>query len=165
MTCNMDSPLLDDSAIVKWLSPHGRQFWDHHVYIMKDFLSFLESERFEFATPSGLLEFQRKASLDGREYELLDLLQKYILQKAGTYNSLNLRYSKLKTFFKRNRVALPDDDFRIQSCREPVQAHLDVDVIKSLLDAADLGLRVFYLTLWMGILDQERFYHWLYFSK
>jgi len=155
----MGSALLDDPAIVKWLSPHGKQFWNYHVYIMKDFLSFLVSEEFESATPSRLLEFQRKASSDGREHELLDLLQKYILQKDGTYNSLNLRYSKLKTFFKRNRVALPDDDFRIQNWREPVQAHLDVDVIRSLLDAADLGLRAFYLTLWMGILDQERFYH------
>jgi len=155
----MGSALLNDPAIVKWLNPHDRQFWDYHISFMKDFLSFLESEGFESPTPSGLLDFQNKASSDGREYELLDKLQKYILQKNGTYNSLILRYSKLKTFFRRNREALPDDEFKIQNCREPVQGHLDVEVIRSLLDASDLELRAFYLTLWMGILDQERFYH------
>ena len=129
MICNMGSALLDDPTIVKWLNPHGRQLWDYHLSIMRDFLAFLEGKGFESPTPSGLLEFQRKVAAGGREYELLDLMQEYLLQKKGTYNSLNLRYSKLKTFFKRNRVALPDDDFRIQSCREPVQAHLDVDVI------------------------------------
>ncbi|MFC1507189.1 hypothetical protein ACFLQ6_09000 [Thermoproteota archaeon] len=119
-------------------------------------MDFLEKRGFEVSTPSGLIEFQKNAGKDD-EYKILDLLQEYILDKHGTYNSLNVRYSKLRTFFRRNRATLPDDGFKIKADRAPIQDKLSVDVIRSLISIADLGFKAFYLTLWMGIMDQERF--------
>lgn len=154
--------LLEDPAVRKWLANIEQGYWINQISVLRDFLRFLEERGFESHTPSGLIEFQRRAVHDGREYELLDLLQEYIIQKHGTYNTLRMRYSKLRTFFKRNRAALKDDDFEIKAKREPIRSRLTVDVIKSLVDAADLGFKAFYLTLWMGILDQARFN---YFNK
>lgn len=120
-------------------------------------MRFLEGKGFGSPTPGGLLEFQRKAVADGREFELVDLVQEYISFKKGTLKSLTTRHSHIRRFFKRNRVGLPDDTFRVKGNSEPIQECMTVDVIRSLVSAADFGLKAFYLTLWMGLFDQERF--------
>jgi len=125
---------------------------------MNIFLRYLESEKgFESPTPSGLLEFHRKARSEGREYEMLDFLQEYVSMKGGRLLSAQTRYSHIRRFFERNRVPLPLDDFKVQGDCEPVKGRLSVDVVKSLVGAADFGFKAFYLSLWMGIMDQERF--------
>ncbi len=147
----------DDPAVVKWLSPFDGGCRSSNLAIFGDFLRYLEREGFDARTPSALLEFQRQAKHEDREFELLDQLQAYLLQKKGTHNSLKLRYSKVRTFFKRNRVPLPDDDFKVKADREPVPDLLSVDVVRGVVSVADLGLKAFYLSLWSGLMDQERF--------
>lgn len=51
---------------------------------------------------------------------------------------------------------MPDDDFKIPA-NEPVSGKLTVEIIKSLVSSADLGMKAAYLTLWMSLMDQERF--------
>ncbi len=151
--------MLDDEAVRKWLSGYDRGDWAPRTSNLKGFLSFLRGRPgFEDVTPVWLLDFHRRAVADGGEYKVLDLLQEYVGGRSGRYNHLYKIYSDVRTFFKRNRVPLPDDDIKINADVEPVQSRLSVDVIKVLVDAADLDMKAFYLTLWMGILDLERFY-------
>lgn len=150
--------MLDDEAVRKWLSGYDRGDWAPRTSNFKGFLSFLRGKPgFEEVTPSWLLDFHRKSVGDGGKYKVLDLLQEYVNGRSGRYNHLYKIYSDVRTFFKKNRVPLPDDDFKINADVEPVQGRLTVDVIKVLVDAADLDMKAFYLTLWMGILDLERF--------
>jgi len=146
-----------DPAVVKWLSNLDEGCRASNLSVLGDFLRFLEECGFESSTPSALLEFQRRAKREEREFELLDKLQEYLLQKKGTHKSLQLRYSKVRTFFKRNRVPLPDDDFKIKARLAPVPDLMSVDVVRGVVSVADLGLKAFYLTLWLGLMDQERF--------
>lgn len=152
----MDS-LLDDEAVLKWLAPYESSSQQTNLSYIRDFMLFVEKENFHIQTPIGLIEFQKNVDKN-QEYLLLDLLQKYILEKKGTRSSKLVRYSKVKTFFLRNRAGLPDDDFKIKAERSPIKDKVEVDVIRSLISIADLGFKAFYLTLWTGILDQERFY-------
>jgi hypothetical protein len=149
--------LRDDPAVVKWLSYVDERGWSSDLAVLRDFLRYLKGRGFESHTPSALLEFQRKARREDREFELLDKLQEYLLQKSGTHKSLMLRHSKVRTFFKRNRIPLPEDDFKVKADREPVPDRLTVDVVRGVVSVADLGLKAFYLTLWSGLMDQERF--------
>ena len=149
--------LRDDPAVVKWLSYVDDRGWSSDLAVLRDFLRYLKGRGFESHTPSALLEFQRKARREDREFELLDKLQEYLLQKSGTHKSLMLRHSKVRTFFKRNRIPLPEDDFKVKADREPVPDRLTVDVVRGVVSVADLGLKAFYLTLWSGLMDQERF--------
>jgi len=150
--------LFDDPAVKKWLSGYDKRDFGPRLSNFNAFLSYLKGKPgFEDVTPSRLLEIHRKAVADGGEYKVLDLLQEYVGGRSGRYNHLYKIYSDVRTFFKKNRVPLPDDDFNINADVEPAQGRLSVDVIKVLVDAADLDMKSFYLTLWMGILDLERF--------
>ena len=154
----MDKTVSEDPVVKHWLSYYDEATRGYSLYTLWDWLRWLGGdERFRGLGPSGLVEFQRKASKDGREYELLDLLQKYILQKHGTYNTLQNRYNVVRAFFKHNRVGLPNDAFRIKASRSPVEAKLTVDIIKTLVSAAGFRDKAIYLSLWMGLMDKERF--------
>ncbi|MEM3439655.1 MAG: hypothetical protein QXG32_01910 [Candidatus Bathyarchaeia archaeon] len=147
-----------DPAVRKWLSEYpegGARF-----YILKGFLRWLSAEGPEplrGLSPSGLIEYQRAANRNGNEYLILDAIQEYLRRKPGTYASLMCQYSVLRSFFSRNRAPLPRDDPRISPTREPAKGRLTVEIIRQLISNAPLALKPFYLTLWQGLLDQERF--------
>ncbi len=145
-----------DPAVVKWLSAYESTHFKK--YALKYFLDFLHSKPgFEGITPSGLIEFQLRAEREGRKYVLLDLLEEHIQSCGGTYRGLMSRWDAVRSFFRRNRAALPEDDFNLKPTREPTQGRLSLKVIKSLVSVSDFSMKPFYLTLFMGILDLERF--------
>jgi hypothetical protein len=113
--------------------------------------------RFRGLSCGDLIEFQRVSGTKGEEWVLIDLLQKYILEKGGTRKSLICQYSTVKSFFRKNRASLPDDDFRIQGSKPKTKNHLSIEIIKTLIDNIDLEGKAIYLSLWMGLMDQERF--------
>lgn len=151
--------LRKDPSIQKWISNYLEEYCEHRVIIFSDFYRFLQSdERFRGKTPTQLVEQQRENGQNGHEYVVLDALQDYIKAKSGTYSSLKTRYSQIRSFFKKNRAPLPDDDFRINPDRMPFSSErLTIDVIRTLVKNAGAGGAAFYLTLWMGLLDLERF--------
>ncbi|MCJ7761482.1 hypothetical protein MUP59_10150, partial [Candidatus Bathyarchaeota archaeon] len=73
-------------------------------------------------------------------------------------NSLKCQYSSCKAFFVANRSALPTDKFVIKPSRSRIDDLLDPHIVKDLISVADLGMKAFYLTLYQGFLDQERFH-------
>jgi hypothetical protein len=126
--------------------------------MLLDYLAFLDRKKcFEKVTPSGLVEFQRHAKKDDREYELLDLLKEYIRGKLGTYKALRLRVSIVKSFFRENRAELPIEKIRIRASRSPIQSKIDDTVVRDLVENNEFDMKAFYLTLFMGLLDLDRF--------
>ena len=154
----MSVDLKSDSAVQRWLSNYSEENRRAKLALFSGFYGYLQGlERFKDLSPSELVDFQKKASMNGDGFELLDALQDHIKGLRGTYSSLVTRYSIIKVFFKKNRAALPDDDFKINPNREPVAGRLTVDHIRSLISNASGPMRPFYLTLWMGLIDCERF--------
>jgi hypothetical protein len=126
--------------------------------MLLDYLTFLDGKKcFEKVTPSGLVEFQRHAKKEDREYEMIDLLKEYIRGKPGTYKALRLRVSIVKSFFRENRAELPDEKIRIRASRSPVQSKMDDTVVRDLVENNEFDMKAFYLTLFMGLLDLDRF--------
>jgi hypothetical protein len=60
-------------------------------------------------------------------------------------------------FFKRSRAPLPPDVFTVKATNESQQGKFTLEIIRMLVNAADLDFKAVYLTFWMGILDCERF--------
>jgi hypothetical protein len=88
---------------------------------------------------------------------ILDALQEYIRGKSGSYHGLSNEYSVIRMFFAKNRAPLPDDYFNLVADRESVQSRLTVEIIKNLIDNVQVDTKARYLTIWQGLLDQERF--------
>jgi hypothetical protein len=125
--------------------------------MFKGFFDSLQSnERLRDLSPSELCQFQSDATKRDA-YLILDALQGYIQNKAGTFSSLKTVYSSCKQFFLRNRSPLPNDKFVIKPSRAPTKDNLSLQMVKNLVSVADLEMKAFYLTVFGGFLDQERF--------
>jgi len=150
---------VEDSCVEKWLSYYPSPWRSSKFSVLSGFCKWVVSSdsRFRGFSCTGLVEFQRSSGKRSEEWVLLDLLQKYIHGKEGTKKSLVSQYSIVKNFFKKNRASLPDDDFRIHASRPKTKNKLTVGIIKSLIDCLDLEGKAIYLSLWMGLMDQERF--------
>jgi len=158
----MDSGFRSDPAVVKWLDYYDREHSFRKLCLLHSWYVWLQTcEVPEYAclrglSPTGLVEFQENAAGKSR-FMILDAAQKYIRSTAGTYKGLMTRYSMILNFFKKNRAPLPEDDFKIKASRPPIKENLNVKVIRSLIENSEVDFKAFYLTLWMGLLDQERF--------
>lgn len=154
----MDSDLREDPAVRRWLAGYLESGRRVKLALFKGFWDYLQGvERFRGLSPQKLVEFQRQALKGDNGYDLLDALQDYIRSIGGTHSSLQTRYSTIRVFFESNRVPLPEDNFKINPKREPISSHLSLDHIRILISHASSVMKPFYLTLWMGLLDCERF--------
>lgn len=150
-------PLSGDPAVAKWLSHYPAVDRRNRAYKLAGFLEFLLGhERLGGLTPRELIDFQLNAEKNS-QFVILDALQNYFQGKNGTYNSLIVQYAIVRSFFKKNRAALPSDDFQVHADRPPSSGRLTVEIIKTLVDSSPLGRKAFYLTLWQGLMDLERF--------
>jgi hypothetical protein len=149
-----------DPAVRRWLDNYEARWRYNKLLLLADWLRWLRAngpERLRGLAPSQLVEYQRAASRNGNEYEILDALQAYIRQKPGTYDALSSRYATVRGFFKRNRAPLPSDAFRIRASRGPNQGRLSAADVAALARNAGPLLRAAYLTLWMGLMGQSEF--------
>jgi len=148
---------LHDPAVERWLTFYLEDGRSRRRHRLGQFHAFLQGdERFRGLSPSQLIEFQVNADKK-TQFLLLDALQSWIRSRSGTHHSLTLQYSDIRNFFKKNRAPLPDDDFQIRADRPPVSGRLTADVVKVLIQNVKLGRKAFYLTLWMSVMDLERF--------
>jgi hypothetical protein len=151
--------LAADPAVVKFLGAYrGRS--KARLSVLRWFWQSMQSvERFKGLSLSDLVEFQENSVTKGDRFLILDALQKAIRSREGTDGSLRGYYSVVVTFFRKNRVLLPPDDFVFQASREPNRGKMSLDVVRMLVKSADLEFKAVYLTMWMGILDCERFFY------
>jgi len=152
-----------DACVLKWIQDYDEKCRASRTVIFNGFYRYLQNHpTLKELTPSQLIEFQDKT--DNKEATkadrvmILEALQEYIRGRQGTYNSLKTQYSTVKAFFVANRSELPRDKFRIKPSRERIDDLLDPHIVKDLISVADFGIKAFYLTLYQGFLDQERFH-------
>jgi hypothetical protein len=127
------------------------------VYPLKWFLESLQSDdRFRELSLSQLVEFQMNAEKKD-QYLLLERLQEAIGSREGTYNGKRTYSSVVEMFFESSWASLPAAVKGIGGTRESVQGKLTPEIIRQLVNAADLDFQAVYLTYWMGILDTARF--------
>ena len=107
--------------------------------------------------PSELLEFQENA--EGRlKYAILDLIQDYVQEKGGTYTSMVVRLSNIRSFWRKNRVEIPEAvDWEPEPTREPTQGQLDVPKVREIVMHSNLRDQAVFLTMFQGMMDKERF--------
>lgn len=131
---------------------------DRYYYkvIFNDWLKWLKARGWPDPTPEGLVAFQERAA--GRErYRLLDLIGEYVSERGGTYRSMRTRYCVLRSFFLHNRVDLPRERFEPRPTRAPAEGRLTVEAVREIVVASPLRYKCVYLTVWMGLMDLERF--------
>lgn len=107
--------------------------------------------------PSELLAFQEKA--EGRaEYAVLDLMLDHVQEKGGTYSSMLVRLSNLRSFFLKNRVEIPvAKDWQPHPTKEPTRGQLTVEKVREIIQKANLRDQAIFLTMFQGLMDLERF--------
>ncbi len=104
----------------------------------------------EFAgfMPDDLVDWQRKHQ---GEYELLDLVQRYIMGKEGTYQYKARCYGAVRSFFLHNRCELPRDRaFSVKGTKAAVAGRLSVDEFKRVLAACNPLYRAVFLCMLQG---------------
>lgn len=113
--------------------------------------------RWTDATPESLLAFQEAAT--GRQrFVILDLIEDHVAQKGGTYISMVVRLSRLRSFFIRNRVEIPAaKDWIPKPTKEPTRGHLTVAQVKEIIVHSGLRDSAIFLTMFQAQLDLQRF--------
>ena len=106
---------------------------------------------------SELLTFQDEAK--GRQrYLLLDFMVEHAQVKSGTTQSMVVRLSDLRGFWKHNRVELPDTgDWQPHPTREPSQGNLTIEEVHKIIQHANLRDAAVFLTMLQGLMDLKRF--------
>lgn len=118
-------------------------------------------DEYATVTPTRLLDLQESRQKEGstrERYGLVDLMIEHIEQRGGTYKSMTTRLSHLRSFFLHNRVELPSTaDWNPKPTREDTQGRLNVEIVREIIQHANLRDTAVILTLFQGIMDLERF--------
>jgi hypothetical protein len=109
--------------------------------------------------PSELLDFQENAR-KGREAKLLlGLMKDFVQETGGTYSSMQVRLSHLRSLFFLNDVEIPPaPGWNPEPTREPVQGRLTFDQVRDIVLHAKPRDQTVFLTMLQGVMDKERFH-------
>jgi len=88
-------------------------------------------------------------------FEIVDLLQDFILQRKLRKKSNERVHAAVRSFFDHNRVPLPKAKFRVPGFKPPVVPKLTLENVREIIQAANLRDRSVILVKWMGLLDNE----------
>jgi len=149
----------------KWVRRVPSVGKDSSLGYMYDFFCWLRGQRgrFEGLGVDEVLDVQ--AGLSGREsYELLDLGQEWVNDVlVGTYKTKKKVYGLIRSFFKHNRVPLPEDpDFIVKENYEATRMDISLDDFKAILREANLMYRSVFLTKFQGMMGTKEI---IYFSS
>jgi hypothetical protein len=108
--------------------------------------------------PSELLDFQENAK--GRERKLLlGLMKEFVQWKGGTYISMVVKLSHIRSFFTANGVDIPAAiGWNPEPTREPVPGKLTMEQVREIILHAKIRERAIFLTMFQGLMDLERFH-------
>lgn len=151
-------------SVSKWLGKLGKGSRRVRLAYFRQFMLWLREEGGEFKdfTPEDLLEYQDDATKRSR-YDILDMLQGYVLGTTGTMNTKHARYGAVKSFFLHSRAPLPDDVFNIKAGNgiiKPVIGTLTATEIKHAILTCRPAFAAAYLSMYQGAMDQEMFVYW-----
>lgn len=119
-----------------------------------------EGGKFSDFTPDSLVEYQKRAVNDER-YDIVDLLQRFVLGKHGRLGYKKKLYSFVRSFFMHNRADLPrDKSFKIRGDVAKVVGTLSADEIKLVILSSNRVYAAAFLCMFQAGLDQDMFIYW-----
>ena len=132
-----------EDPVAFWLSRLDEDTRPANQSHLDRFMTWIHTQPgWEKATPKDLLVRRLEAEDD---YEVLDVVQKYITGLVLRKSSKRKAYSVLRSYFAHNRCALlPDPSFRIRGDKPPVEGKLTISDILEITHAADLRYRRFF---------------------
>jgi hypothetical protein len=71
-----------------------------------------------------------------------------------------VRYGIIRGFFKRNRIELPKEDFRIRGDKPKVQTNLTIEELRQMVISSNKCYRAIWLCMFMGGMGQDEFIYW-----
>lgn len=152
----MESPKVEN-----WLSRVSPTTARLYRYQLKGFLKWLQENggSFKDYTPDELITYQQEAD-NGSKYDVLDLLQAYMIsQKGKRYKTLKGRYAALRSFFSHNRAELPKDgSFKLKGDLPVVEKVLTVENARDMALAMNPTYRAITLCMLqagMGVSELE----------
>lgn len=116
-----------------WLSRIGETTRRDYGYTFTRFMEWKSENggKFSDMSPDEMIEYQRSRE-NGDQYEMLDLVQRWILTMDGlAYKSKHAYYVTLLSFFSHNRAALPKDKgFKVRGDKPRTPSNLRPEHVK-----------------------------------
>lgn len=150
------------ASVERWVSrldPSGTKM---RRSIVRRFIRWVQTNggRFSGYTPDQLVEYQKRCD-NGSKFDMLDLIQSYILTLRGRYSTKKRYYSDLRSLFAHNRAPLPrDPSFQLTGDLPKVQGTLTVEEVRDLVLSSKPVYRAIFLCMFQGGMDQETFEYW-----
>ena len=111
----------------------------------------------EFSNLDAALDYQEKA-VGKEKYRIGDLLVEYVKEAGGTFHTMQARYNVVRSFFYHSRAELPKIVVQFMPTKDASVGRLNLDSFKIFLKASSLRDQAIYLSLFQGLIDQERFF-------
>lgn len=131
-------------------------------YIFSKFMEWLKEkgEQFSEFTPDQLVKHQRDAG-NGERYDVLELVQRWILSMKSPYNTKMKYYSAIRSFFAHNRAELPKDPtFQIRGDFPKTMGNLTPDNVLTLINASKPVYRAVWMSMFQAGLSLSEFDFW-----
>lgn len=151
--------LSDSESVKKWLSRMDEPTRRPYLAVLRRFYDWLEEVdppllRF---SPDEFIAFQK----ENKDFQVLDVVQSYILSLDYREGSKRAVYSTLRSFFMHNRASLPQDrGFRIRGSIPKVVGTLTLDNLKMVLASSNRCYRSVFLCMFQGGMGQSELVFW-----
>ncbi len=149
----------NQKSVLKWKNGLRDTTFRAYRDNLKLFLTWLRKQDSQFSdfSPDQLIEYQVAHT---GTYEILDLIQLYINELDWRYTGKRSAYSTLRSLFKHNRAALPDDVFRPKSDEPPVEGILDAEKIRDMILSSNKLYQAIFTSMFQGALDLSMYDYW-----
>ena len=149
-------------TVDNWLERLAPSTGRTSMVFLRKFMTWLAENGGSFSdyTPDQLVLYQKKAD-NSQQYDILDLIQRYVGQLDLRAKSKKREYSALRSLFAHNRAALPQDPtFRLRSQHTPVEGILNVEEIRDMILSCNKVYRSVFLCMFQGGMGLNELDYW-----
>lgn len=117
--------------------------------------------KFKDMTPDEMIDYQKNCD-NGTRYDILDVVQRYVLSLRGkAANTKRNYYRMVRSFFAHNRAELPNDKtFIIKSDIPKVKGNLTIENVRDLANRSKHAYKAVFLSMFQGGMGLEEFEYW-----
>jgi polyhydroxyalkanoate synthesis regulator phasin len=149
-------------TVANWLGRLGEGSRRSRIYEFGYFMGWVAENGGKFAgmTPDELITYQ-KAATNSNQYDVLDMVQRYVQGFNGRLGTKKLKVGMIRSFFLHNRAPLPQDpSFNLRGDRPPVFGELKPEEIKAVVLSSRPMYQAIFLCMLEGAMDQESLLYW-----